>query len=182
MYLTVNGERNGFYIGQAKLKSKRKNKAEDKFCSGMNALIPRHVKECLLLATRLRLRHPEGGPKSTNEDMRDTVMERIHKEGEGNQISKNDMVTTVNNHVLKTLIEILSVSFLMDNYGPVSTAPKEWDTTPSNVKAMLRHSQEVIVDFLVTHDDRKYGNDYVPQGMCLLSFFWSCHDFIVYLT
>jgi len=170
MYVVVNGERKGLYIGEATLKSKKKNKTEDKFCSGVNAPSPGHVKECLLLATRLRLRHPEGGPKSTNEDMRDTVMERIHNEGKGHQISENNMVTTPNNHILKTLIEILSVSFLMDNYGTVSTAPKEWDITPSNVKEMLRHNQEVIVNFLLTHDDPKYVNDYVPQGMCLLSF------------
>ena len=150
------------------------------FCTGNAAPSPRHVKECLLLATRLCVRHPEGGPNSINEDLRDIMMEVIHKNNVGAKILKNNSVTTLNTHILKTLVEILSVSFLMNNFGPISTAPTNWDTTPDDVKMMLRHNQNVIIHFCVTHDDPKYANDYLLQGMCLLSFSWSCHDFILF--
>ena len=55
MYLMIGGERRSHHIGAAKLR-KKKNKAGDMFCTGKTAPSPRHVKECLLLATTLRLR------------------------------------------------------------------------------------------------------------------------------
>ena len=133
-----------------------------------------------MLATRLRLRHPEGGPNSTNEDLRDNAMEVIHKNKAGAKIPKNNSVTTVNNHIVKTLVKILSVSSLINNFGSISTAPTNWSTAPEDVKMTLKHNQNVIIHFCVTHDDPKYANDYLLQGMCLLSFSWSCHDFILF--
>ena len=171
MFVIVNGERHGLYIGGAKLKLKKKNKAGDMFCTGKAASSPRQVKECLLLATRLCLRHPAGGPISTNEDLRDNAMEVIHKNESGAKRSKNNSVTTVNNHILKTLVKILSVFFLMDSFGPISTAQMNRSTTPEDVQSMLKHNQKVIIHFCLTHDDPGYTNDYFPQGMCLLSFF-----------
>ena len=109
MYLMIDGERRGLFIGQAKLR--KKNKGGEMFCKGKTAPSSRHVKESLLLATRLCLLHPEDGLISRNEDLRDNAMDVIHKNKSKVKVSKNNSVTTANNQILKTLVEILSVSF-----------------------------------------------------------------------
>ena len=119
----IDGERRGLFIGKANLRKKKR--VGEMFCKGKAAPSPRHVKEALLLATRVRLLHPEDGIISANEDMRDTAMEIIYKNNSKVKVLKNNSVTTVDNQILKTLVETLSVSFLMDNYGPVTTAPRE---------------------------------------------------------
>ena len=169
MYLMIDSERRGIFIGQAK-SQKKKNKAGEMFCKEMTAPRPQHVKEALLLAARLCLLHPEDGHISRNEDMRDTAMEVIHKNKSKVKVLNNNSVATVNNQILKTLVKILSVSFLMVNFGPVITASMKWPTTSEEVQSMLKHSQKVLIHSCQTHDDPKCVDDYFPEGMCLHSF------------
>ena len=77
MYLMINGERHGLFIGKAKLRKKKR--VGEMFCKVVTAPSPQHVKECLLLANILRLLHPEDNIISANEDMRDTAIEVIYK-------------------------------------------------------------------------------------------------------
>ena len=137
---------------------------------GCDCTQPQHVQEGLLLASRLRLLHSEDNILSANEGMRDTAMEVIYKNNSEVKVLKNNSVTTVNNEIAKILVKTLSVSFLVDNYGPVTTASKECFTTSEEVQSMLKHSQKVLIHSCQTHDDPKCVDDYFPEGMCLHSF------------
>ena len=131
MYLMINSKRRGLSVGEAKIRKKRK--VGEIFVKSVTAPSPQHVKEGLLSANRLCLLHPEEDIISENKDMRDTAMEVMYKNNSQLKVLKNNSVTTVNNQILKTFVETLSVSFLMDNCGPVTTAPKEWSTTSEEV-------------------------------------------------
>jgi hypothetical protein len=75
MFLIIDGERRGIFIGTAKLRTTRR--VGDKCCTGVTSPSPQRVKDGLLLANILCLVHLENSLVSQPEDMKDTAMEVI---------------------------------------------------------------------------------------------------------
>ena len=73
----INGERHGLFVGEAKLRKKKR--VGEMFYKSVTAPSPQHVKEGLLSANSLRLLPPGDDIVSANEDMRDAAMEVIYK-------------------------------------------------------------------------------------------------------